>query len=65
MEDRFFVHQRIVSTVKTVEIVSERLPYIVPRGRWCNIIVLNVNSTSEEKSDDSNDKFFIGFRSFS
>jgi hypothetical protein len=23
------------------------------RGRWCNIIVLNVHAPSEEKSDDS------------
>jgi hypothetical protein len=53
-----FVHQKIVSAVKTVEFVSDRLSYIVPRGRWCNIIVLNVNVTSEEKGDDSNDTFF-------
>jgi len=37
-----FVHYRIVSAVKTVEFVSDRMPYIVLRGRWCNIIVLNV-----------------------
>ena len=27
--------------------------YRVLRGRWCNIIVLNVRAPSEEKSDDS------------
>ena len=26
--------------------------YIVMRGLWCNIIVLNVHGTSEEKGDD-------------
>ena len=31
---------------------------IVQRGHWCNIIVLNVDVTSEEKSDDSKDSFF-------
>jgi len=31
--------------------------YIVPRGHWCNIIVLNVHAPSEEKSDDSKDSF--------
>jgi len=30
------------------------MSYIVLRGRWCNIIVLNVHAPpSEEKSDDS------------
>ena len=35
----FFVHHRIVSAVKRVEFVSDRVSYIVLRGRWCNIIV--------------------------
>ena len=34
----FFVHHRIVSAVKRVEFVSDRVSYIVMRGRWCNII---------------------------
>jgi hypothetical protein len=29
----FFVHQRITSAIKRVEFVSDRLSYIVPRGR--------------------------------
>ena len=40
-----------------MEFVSDRMPYIVLRGRWCNIIVLNVHAPSEEKSDDSKDSF--------
>ena len=54
----FFVQQRIVSAVKRVEFVSDRVLYIVLRGRWCNIIVLNVHEPSEEKSDDSKDSFY-------
>ena len=54
----FFVHQRIASTVKRVEIVSDRVSYIVMRGRWCNIIVVNVHALSEEKSDESKDSFY-------
>jgi len=54
----FFVHQRIVSAVKRVEFVSDKVSYIVLRGHWCNIIVLNVHATSEEKSDDSKDRFY-------
>ena len=40
----FFVHHRIVSAVKRIEFVGDRRSYIVLRGRWCNIIVLNVNA---------------------
>jgi len=51
------VHHRIVSAVKLVEFVSDRMSYIVLRGRWCNIIVQNVRAPSGEKSDDSKDSF--------
>ena len=47
----FFVHRRILSAVKRVVFVSDRLSYIVLRGRWHNIIVVNVHAPSEEKSD--------------
>ena len=40
-----------------VEFVSDRVSYIVMRGRWCNVIVLNVHAPREEKSDDSRDSF--------
>jgi hypothetical protein len=49
----FFVHHRIVSAVKRVDFVSDRISYIDLRGRWCNIIVLNVHAPSEDKSNDS------------
>ena len=52
-----FVHHRIVSVVKRVEFVTDRVSYIVLRGCWCNI-VLNVHALSEEKSDDSSDSFY-------
>jgi len=32
--------------------------YVVLRGRWCNIIVLNVHAPSEEKSDEAKDSFY-------
>ena len=34
------------------------MSYTVLRGRWCYIIVLNVHTPSEEKSDDSKDSFY-------
>jgi hypothetical protein len=56
-EQGFFVRRRIVSAVKGVEFVSDRVSYIVLRGRWCNII-LNVHAPSEDKSNDSKDSFY-------
>ena len=52
------MYRRIASAVKRVEFVSDRVSYIVMRGRWCNIIVVNVHAPSEEKSDESKDSFY-------
>jgi len=43
---------------RSVEFVSARMSYIDLRGRWCNIIVLNVHAPSEEESDESKDSFY-------
>ena len=55
----------MVSAVKIVEFVSDRMSYIVLRGRWCKIIVLNMHPPSQEKSDDSKDSFFKNQSRFS
>jgi hypothetical protein len=39
----FFIHKRIISAVKRAEFVSNRMSYIILRGRWCDIIILNVH----------------------
>ena len=44
--------------MKTVEFVSDRLSYIMLRGRSRNIFVVNVHTTSEEKSEESKDSFY-------
>jgi hypothetical protein len=54
----YFVHKRIISAVKKVEYVSDRMSYIILRGRWCNIIVLNVHAPTEDKIDDIKDRFY-------
>jgi hypothetical protein len=43
----FFVNQRIVSAIKRVDFVSDTMSYIVLRGPWCNIIVLNAHAPTE------------------
>jgi exonuclease III len=54
----FLVHKRIISAVKRVEFVSDRMSYIIPRGRWCHIIVLNVHVQPEDKNDYVKDRFY-------
>jgi hypothetical protein len=54
----FFVHKRIISAVKRVEFVNDRMSYIIPRGRWCHIIVLNIHAPTEDKTDDVKDSFY-------
>jgi hypothetical protein len=54
----FSVHQRIVPAVKKVDFVIDRMSYIVLRGCWCNIIVLNAHAQTVEKNDDSKDSFY-------
>jgi len=44
--------------VKRVEFVSDRLSYILLRGLWRYIIVVNVHAPSKEKSDESKDSFY-------
>jgi hypothetical protein len=50
--------KRIISAVKRVEFVSDRMSYIILRGRWCHIIVQNVHIPTEDKKiDDVKDSY--------
>jgi hypothetical protein len=53
----FFVHNRKISAVIRVEFVSDRMSYIIPKGRWCDIIVLNAHAPTEDKDNDIKDSF--------
>jgi len=64
LETGFFVHHRIISAVKRGEFISDRVSYVVLRGRWCNVIVLNVHAPSEEKSEDLKDSFYEDLEQF-
>jgi hypothetical protein len=54
----FFLHNRIISTVKRVEFVNDRMSYIILRGRWFHIIVLNVHAPTEDKTDYVKDSVY-------
>jgi hypothetical protein len=52
------VHKRIISAVKRLEFVSDRMSYIILRGHWCHIIVLNIHAPTEDKTDDVKDSVY-------
>ena len=54
----FFLYHRIVSAVKSLEVVSNRMSYPFLRVCWCDIIVVNVHARSEGKNDVSKDSIF-------
>jgi hypothetical protein len=49
---------RIISAVKRVEFISDKISYIILRDRWCDIIVLNVHAPTEDKTVDMKDRFY-------
>jgi hypothetical protein len=51
------VRKRIISAVKRVEFVSDRMSYIILRGHWCQITLLNVHAPTEDETDDVKDSF--------
>jgi hypothetical protein len=53
-----FVRKRIISADKRAEFVSDKMSYIILRGSWCHIIVLNVHAPIEDKIDDVKDSFY-------
>jgi hypothetical protein len=47
-----------LSAFKRVEFVNDRMSYIILRGCWCHIIVLNVHVPTEDKIVDVKDGFY-------
>jgi hypothetical protein len=54
----FFVHMRIISAVERVKFVCNKMSYVILRGHWFHIIVLNVHTPTEDKTDDVKDSFY-------
>jgi hypothetical protein len=52
------VHKRIISAVKRVEFVSERMSYIIIRGRCCHVTLLNVHAPIEDVIDNVKGSFY-------
>jgi hypothetical protein len=48
-----FITSEYYQEINEQSFVSDRFSCVVLIGRWCNIIVLNMHETSEEKSDGS------------
>jgi hypothetical protein len=53
----FLYIRKIISAVRRVEFVTDRISYIILRGCWCSIIILNVHTPSEDKNDDIRGSF--------
>ena len=41
-----------------MEFISDCVSCITLKGRWCDIIVLNVHAPTEDKDDDIKDSFY-------
>jgi hypothetical protein len=52
------VHKRIISAVKRAEFHSDRMSYLILRGCWCHIIVLNVHAPTEDKTNEVKGSFY-------
>jgi hypothetical protein len=54
----FCIDKRTVSAVRRVEFISDMISYILLRGHWRHIIVLNVHDPCEDMGDDVKDSFY-------
>jgi hypothetical protein len=54
----FFIHKGIISVVQRSEFINDRLSYVILRGRYCDIIVLNVHDPTEDKTDNIKDSVY-------
>jgi hypothetical protein len=52
------LQKRIISAVKRFEFVSDRMPYVILRGRCCHIVVPNVPAPTEDKIDYVKGSFY-------
>jgi hypothetical protein len=53
-----FVHNRIISSVKSAEFFSDRMSYTTLKDLRCDIIVMNVHAPYRDKNDCIMDSFY-------
>jgi hypothetical protein len=41
-----------------VEFISDKVLYVILRGRWCNVIILNADAQYEHTEDDVKDSLY-------
>jgi hypothetical protein len=49
--------RELYNQFERAEFINDRMLYITLRSRFCDIIVLNVHSPIEDRSDDKKDSF--------
>jgi hypothetical protein len=54
----FHEHKRIISAVKRVEFVSNKMSYVILKGCSCYIIPLKVRASTEDNTDDRKDSLY-------
>lgn len=57
----FFLYKGVTSVVKTVKFFSYKMPYIIPRGCWCSI-VLNMDAPTEDKTNNTKNSLYEELR---
>jgi hypothetical protein len=48
----FFVVWKIISTAKRVKSVSDSMSYVLLKGSWCDIVVLDMHAPMDYETDD-------------
>jgi hypothetical protein len=51
-------HDRITSTVNITQYVYDRISYVILRGCWYDITVLNIHAPREDKTNDIKNSFY-------
>jgi hypothetical protein len=48
---------RNILAVMRVEFISDRKPYIILRGRWCDMTILSAHTSRGDKTDDTKNSY--------